>query len=294
MTPTAIPDSNGRPEGLVDVHFDSLDGTALKGRFWTQNHPRAVLVIAHGLGEHGGSYQRTAEELGPRLGIDILAFDFRGSGRSAGERGVVRQYTDLSTDLVAAVQWVARERPGLPLFLLGHSNGGLVSLKTLLDHDLGLAGLIVSNPPLKLSAHVPIWKRLVGEVLLRVAPRVTLQTGLSNDQLTHDPAIIEAIANDSLRHSRISPPLFFGMSKAGPQVFARADEICLPTLMILGASDPIIDPETSGRFFENLCSTTKTLKLYAGMRHEPLNEVGRRQVLDDIAPWIEDRLRATE
>ena len=98
--------------------------------------PRATLVISHGLGEHGGSYQRTALELARRLDLEIFAFDYRGSGRSAGRRGVIRNYADLSLDLAAAVEWVSRRHPGLPLFLLGHSNGGLVALRTVLDRDL--------------------------------------------------------------------------------------------------------------------------------------------------------------
>jgi alpha-beta hydrolase superfamily lysophospholipase len=291
MSQTTHPNESGSPTRFSDVAFPSLDGVALKGRFWTSEQPRALLIIAHGLGEHSGSYNRLAEELVPRLSIDILGLDFRGSGRSAGKRGVVRTYADLSTDLAAASEWVGRERPGLPRFLFGHSNGGLVSLRTVLDRDLGLRGLIVSNPSIKLIAHVPIWKRMVGEVLLRVAPKVTLQTGLSNDQLTHDPEIIAQIADDPLRHNRISPPLFFGMTTAGPIVLARAGEILTPTLIILGGSDPIIDPAFGRLFFEKLGAADKTLRVYDEMRHEPLNEVGRGQVLADLSNWIEERLR---
>ena len=290
MSPMAIPEENGLPEKFADVAFPSLDGIALQGRFRACRTPRATLVISHGLGEHGGSYRRTADDLGDALGIDILAFDYRGSGRSAGKRGVVRRYEDLSLDLAAATDWASRERPGLPLFLLGHSNGGLVALRTVLDRDLGLAGLIVSNPPLRLSAKVPTWKRLVGEVLLRVAPGLTLPTGLTNDQLTRDPDAIAAIAEDTLRHDRISPPMFFGMAEAGPEALDRAAEIRLPTLMILGGSDPIIDPEAGRLFFDRLSSEDKTLKVYPNMRHEPLNELGREEVVADVVRWIDDRL----
>ena len=291
MTPTAIPGSNGPPPRSADVAFPSRDGTALRGRHWTAPDPRGTLVISHGLGEHGGSYRRTAEGLVEALGLDVLAFDYRGSGRSSGKRGVVRIYSDLSDDLAAAIDWLSRESPGVPRFLFGHSNGGLVALRTVLDRDLGLAGLIVSNPSLRLSARVPIWKRLAGELLLRVAPGVTLQTGLSNDQLTQDAAIIAEIAADPLRHSRISPPLFFGMSAAGPSVIARAGEIRLPTLMILGGADPIIDPLSSQLFFDRLGAEDKTLKLYPSMRHEPLNEVGKEAVLADLIGWLESHMK---
>jgi alpha-beta hydrolase superfamily lysophospholipase len=311
MSPMAIPNA--------DVAFPSLDGTSLRGRYWAHANPRGVLLISHGLGEHGGSYRRTAEPLVEALGIDVLAFDYRGSGRSPGKRGVVRNYDDLFLDLAAANRWAAVERPGLPRFLLGHSNGGLVALSSLLDHDLGLSGvdparvgpegtrarsvldrnlglsgLIVSNPPLRVLAQPPAWKLVLGVILLRVAPKVTLPTGLTNEQLTHDPAIRAEIAADLLRHGRISPPLYFGMKAAGPIVLARAAEIRLPTLMILGGSDPIIDAEAARQFFEDLGAADKTLKVYPKMRHEPLNEIGREAVIADLVNWLEPRLKPRE
>jgi alpha-beta hydrolase superfamily lysophospholipase len=290
MSSTAIHDEHGSPKGFADVEFRSLDGTALHGRLWSSANPRACVVIAHGLGEHGGSYQRTAETMGSVLEVEFFAFDFRGSGLSGGKRGVVRHYDDLSLDLVAAFDWVEAHRPNLPRFLFGHSNGGLVALKTVLNRNLGLAGLIVSNPSLKLIAHVPTWKRLTAELLLRFAPGFTLPTGLTNDQLTRDPAVIAEIEGDPLRHDRISPPMFFGMTTGGPQVLERAGEIQVPTLMILGGSDPIVDPETGLKFFERLGARDKTLKLYPAMRHEPLNEIGREEVLGDLTNWIENHL----
>jgi alpha-beta hydrolase superfamily lysophospholipase len=166
----------------------------------------------------------------------------------------------------------------------------LVSLRTILDRDLGLTGLIVSNPSLRLLAHVPVWKRLAGEILLRIAPGVTLQTGLSNEQLTHDPLVMAQIADDPLRHNRISPPLFFGMTSAGPTVLSRAGEIQLPTLVILGGSDPIIDPEIGRQFYDRLGSADKTLKIYQEMRHEPFNEVGRNLVVTDLVNWMNAHL----
>jgi alpha-beta hydrolase superfamily lysophospholipase len=284
-------ETDGTRPASIDVAFPSLDGTPLHGRYWSHANPRGVLVISHGMGEHSGSYRRTADSLVESLEIDVLAFDFRGSGRSSGKRGVVRRYSDLSLDLDAATRWADAERPGLPRFLLGHSNGGMVAIRTVLDHDLGLSGLILSNPSLRLLARAPAWKLFLAEILLRVAPWITLETGLSNDQLTHDPAVMAEIDADPFRHNRISPPLYFGMRDAGRMALNRGPEIQIPTLMILGGSDPIIDPEAGRLFFEGLGAEDKTLKVYPQMRHEPLNEVGREAVIADIANWLEPRLK---
>jgi alpha-beta hydrolase superfamily lysophospholipase len=80
------------------------------------------------------------------------------------------------------------------------------------------------------------------------------------------------------------------MTAAGPIVLARAGEIHVPLLLILGGSDPIIDPRAGQLFFEKVGSTDKSLKIYEEMRHEPLNEIGRERVVADLAQWMDDRL----
>ena len=287
-TANSTAEDAGRTPG--EIEFPSLDGTLLRGRYWARPRPRGVLIISHGLGEHGGSYRRTAEYLTRALEIDILTFDYRGSGRSSGKRGYVRSYEEFSKDLEASCLRVSAERPGLPKFLLGHSNGGVVVLRTLLDRDLGLSGVIVSNPSLRLLARVPVWKRLAAEFLRRFAPTITLTTGLTNDQLTRDPEIVAEIEADALRHDRISPPLYFGMKAAGPVILARAGAFRTPILMIVGGADPIADPKSCRLFFDSLGVMDKTLRVYPSMRHEPLNEVGRESVLSDLATWLEPRL----
>src|SRR5262245_30259651 len=136
-----------------DVTIASADGTVLRGWHWTRPAPRGVLVVVHGFGEHGGCYRHVAEALGPVLDVDVLAVDIRGHGRSAGRRGVIRSFDDLVADVRAARNWAAGQRPGLPLYLFGHSNGGLlVMLLARVDGGTDgdsppiTSGLILSNP----------------------------------------------------------------------------------------------------------------------------------------------------
>ena len=278
------------PAAESDVALTASDGAPLLARLRPASDPRGVVVIAHGFGEHGGRYAHVAEALARSPGLDVLSFDFRGHGRSGGRRGVVRRHSDLVLDLAAAVAWAGAERPALPRFLLGHSNGGLVSILGVLRGDLGLSGLILSNPSLRLIAEVPAWKLRAGRVLERVAPWVTLDAGLRELHLTADPAMLAALRADTLRHRRISPPLFFGMAAAGPVALARAGEARVPTLLILGGEDRVADPDAGRLFFEELGSADKTLSVHPGMRHEPLNDLGREAVIAEIAAWIEARL----
>lgn len=277
-----------------DVWIPSAGGTTLRGWHWTRPDPRGVLVIAHGFGEHGGAYRHVAEALGPALEVDVVAPDLRGHGRSPGRRGVVRRYDDLIADVRAALDWSARERPGLPCYLLGHSNGGLLALRLALETDRGAAGapagLILSNPSIQIVTPIAPVKLAFGRLLLYAAPRLTLSGKLAPSLMTSDPAMQREHETDPLRHSRISPPLFFGMAGSGPAVFRDAGSITLPVLLLLGGSDPVIDPEASRQVFGRLGGADKALLIYPEMRHEPLNELGREQVLADIESWLRPRL----
>ena len=264
----------------------------LAARLWPSPAPRALLVISHGHGEHGGCYAELARELVPALGIDVLAFDYRGHGLSAGPRGVIGRYADLLDDLAAWLAWAGVERPGLPVFVLGHSNGGLTAIRLLETRTLPspLAGLVLSNPSLALIADAPLWKRAVGRILLRVAPWVTFETGIGGDQLTTAAESMAVIANDPLRHHQISPPTYFGMTANGPRAIAEADRLATPTLLILGGGDPITAPAAGRRFFERVAAGDKELLVFEAMRHEPLQEVDRAAVIAAIVRWIGARI----
>jgi alpha-beta hydrolase superfamily lysophospholipase len=274
----------------ADIEIRGAKGTMLRGRWWRRQSPRGVLVISHGFGEHGGGYVRVAEALSSRLDLNVLAADYRGHGRSPGRRGVVGNYEELTEDLHAVLDWAERQAAGLPQFLLAHSNGGQVALRLALENRRSIAGMVVSNPALRLVLPVPRSKLMMARVLAVWAPWVTLTGNLRTDLLTRDAAIQEEHRADPLRHSRMSAPLFFGMVEGGELLAARAGEIRTPILLVLGGQDPVIDPDASRVFFERLGSEDKTLVVYPNMLHEPFNEIGREHVVDDVARWLEQRL----
>jgi alpha-beta hydrolase superfamily lysophospholipase len=250
------------------------------------------LIVSHGFAEHGGCYRRTVDALGSRLDLDVIAVDYRGHGKSPGRRGVVRRYDDLVGDLSSVLAWTARQLPEQPRFVLAHSNGAQVALRLVLQEKNSIEGLVVSNPAMRVAAPIPAAKLKLGRFLARFAPWVTLSGDLRTGVLTRDPEIQAEHRADPLRHNRMSPPLFFGMVEGGEMLMERAGEIRLPVLFVLGGQDTLIDPGASREFFDRLGSDDKTLLLYPRMLHEPLNELGREQVYDDVARWLEPRLPA--
>ncbi len=273
-----------------EIEVRAADGILLRGRWWRRGAPRGVVIVSHGFGEHGGAYHRVAEALGTRLELDVVAVDYRGHGRSHGRRGVVGRYHELTEDLLAVRDWTGHHLPDLPRFVLGHSNGGQVALHLALRAGGSIAGLVVSNPALRVAMPVPPAKLKFARLLARYAPWVTLRGTIRSDLLTRDAELQEEHRADPLRHDRMSPPFFFGMVEGGEQLLARAVEIRTPLLMLLGGQDPVIDPATSREFFDRLGSDDKTLLIYPKMLHEPLNELGRDQVVDDLVRWLDARL----
>jgi alpha-beta hydrolase superfamily lysophospholipase len=281
------------PTESHDFSIPAADGLDLKARWWPVSRPRAIVIVAHGFGEHGGAYAHVALAVGPAIEADFIALDFRGHGRSPGRRGVVRKYEDLVGDLRAVVTYARRSRPDLPIFVMGHSNGGQVALRFALEHGDGVAGVIASNPSICVAMPVPPAKLKLGKMLLSLAPWITLRADAPSAWMTRDPAMQEKSRKDGLRHNRISPPLFFGMVEGGKMLLSRAGEIRLPIVVLLGGRDPVISPESSREFYDRLGSEDKTLFLYPKMLHEPFNELGREQVFDDLSRWLARRIEVT-
>ncbi len=278
------------PSPVREIEVRAADGLRLRGRWWPRAEPSGVLVIAHGFGEHGGAYRHVAEWLGRALDLDVVAVDFRGHGTSPGRRGFVRRYDELTGDLASVLSWTARHTIAAPRFLLGHSNGGQVALRLALEGLAPIDGLIVSNPALRVALPIPPRKIRLGRLLLRYAPWITLKGQVAAERLTRDPAMQREHRADPLRHSRMSAPLFFGMLDGGQMLMQRAGAIRSPLLMLVGGRDPVVDPSAARELFDRLGSEDKTLSLYPHMLHEPLNELGREQVLDDLVRWLDGRL----
>lgn len=260
--------------------------------WWDHSNSQAVLILGHGLGEHSGLYSSLVHALLDTLPVSILAFDFRGHGRSPGKRGYVARFLDFTLDWHAALNWAAKSRPGLPLFALGHSNGALAALLAQVESRLPCDALIVSNPSLRVRMPLPGWKVSLGRFLYFAAPWVTLSARLPVEFLTRDPLEQQRRRNDRFVHSRVSAPLFFGMRDAADRIERHADRLTLPLLFLVGGADPIIDPEPTRSLFDRSPSPDKLLHDYPDFQHEPLFELGRERVWSDLCHWIGQRIHA--
>jgi lysophospholipase len=268
---------------------DALNLSVRRWRDDAQTHLWTFVVI-HGLGEHGGRYQRFAEWFTERGGT-VYAMDLRGHGRSGGPRGHAPSLTTLLDDIDILVRH-AREESGGPMVLVAHSFGGLLGVAYAMHHPDRLDRAVFSAPLLKVKVVVPAWKRAVGALLPKIAPRVSLSNEVDADLLSHDPAVATAYRTDPLVHNRITAGLYGDTIARGETFIARAPDLRVPFLLLHGTHDQIVDPSGSQRFFARATAPERALCLYPGFYHEIFNEVDQARVFQDIESWLTQRTDA--
>ena len=273
-----------------DAVLHAVEGVKLAVRSARVAGPvRADVVLVHGLGEHAGRYGHVARVLAER-GLRVCAWDLRGHGRSGGVRGDARDYGLLVDDLARVTgHFVKAERPW---FLLAHSLGGQVALRFLEESRPECAGAVIAAPWLRLAFDPPWWKLALARVARRVWPGFAQETGNTWERLSRDMAHLASLPDLDLVHHRISARLYFAMRATGEAVLADAARLRLPLLLLHGEDDPITCHRATRELYERAGSADKTLRLYPGVRHEIHNDLGRAEVLAEIADWMVARLPA--
>ena len=221
-------------------------------------------------------------------GLAVYALDHRGRGRSEGERFFVKKFADYTSDVATFIDLVKARQPGLPVFLLGHSAGGVIACGYTLEHQDELAGLICEDFAYQVPA--PDIALTILKGVAYVAPHAHVFK-LKNEDFSRDPAVVAALNAD---------PLIANESQASETVveMVRADELLkksfgqftLPLLILHGTADKVTKPSGSKEFYEKAGSIDKTLKLYEGHFHDLLADVGKEQVMADIQAWIDAHL----
>jgi len=266
--------------------FATDDGLQLVWQAWQPDgEAAAVLAVVHGYGEHGGRYGFLVEAMVPR-GYAVLTYDLRGHGRSPGRRGHIDRFADYLADTRRFLEEVRRARPRTPLFLLGHSMGGLIAA-ALAEQDCGgLAGLVLSSPFIGMRLPVPELRVRAARVLSRVAPTLRMANPLRNEQLSHDRVVVAGAAADALNHRVTTARWAAEVFVVQPAVLTAAGRLRLPLLLLYADADPIADPRACEQLFERAASDDKTKHCYVGYYHEIFNEVGRAAVFADLAAWL--------
>jgi len=264
----------------MDFNIKLKNGQVLRGIIQSPGEDtRAIVILVHGLGEHINRYQNWSS-LFIREKIGFTGVDLPGHGRSDGRRGHIRSFRLLREMIGILVDSCRKTFPGVPVFLYGHSLGGVIVLDYLLREKSGIRGAVVTSPWLRLSSKPPVIKLLLASAVKYILPGLVQPSGLIPEHISHDRSVVDAYIADPLVHDRISVSLFNEAMSAAEYTLSHAGELSVPVLLMHGSDDLITSPEGSREF----ASKTKLaeLKIWEGGYHELHNEQFRDQVFEYI------------
>ena len=261
---------------------------------------KGVLAIVHGLGEHSGRYCSVVKAA-TSAGYAVFGFDNQGHGKSEGQRGHIRSWQDYRDNVQAFLQLIRAQEPAAPLFVMGHSLGGLIVLDYALHSAqadsfkaLQVQGIVISAPPMKpVGGKAHSARAILAKLLSGLLPRFTLKMCLDEGGLSRDREIEAQAQKDPLVHPYVT--LRWGAETISTIEWVKRHigELKLPIMLTHGGADPLIDPAGSTALFEDIAAPEKTLRIYPGSYHEPHNDLDVGIVTADIITWIEQTLEGS-
>ena len=223
-------------------------------------------------------------------GFAVYVYDLCGHGLSSGARGQIRHFDEYLEDTEVFIGDVRRRQPDRPLFLLGHSMGGLICTRLAEERPPDVAGLVLSSPFLALVADVSPSRVVGAKLLAAVWPGRDIGNTVQAADLSHDPAVVASYVADPLVH-HVAPARWAARTLAAQEAaMAGAGRITLPLYLFYGTDDPVADSSHAEALVAGVASEDTKVRAYQGFLHECLNEVGREQVVSDLAEWIAERL----
>ncbi len=249
--------------------------------------PRAVVLIVHGLGEHSWRYQHVARQLNG-WGVAVRGIDLYGHGESGGPRGGLPHDKRMLDDLAELVDDTWRlHGPQMPIILLGHSMGGLIAADFVRQSIRPITGLVLSSPALQ--PYLKAVQRVLLAVVPRIAPNLRLDNGVKPEHLSRSPSVVSDYKSDRLVHRKISARLARYLTRTGPKVIASAPRWSVPTLLLYAGADKVVNPtgsEAFGKAAQKAANSAVKSECFKPFFHEIFNEPERDKVFLVLGRWL--------
>jgi alpha-beta hydrolase superfamily lysophospholipase len=271
----------------------AADGTRLFWRrYMPDDKPRAELLFVHGLAEHSSRYGHVMRYFADR-GFDCWALDYRCHGKSPGLRVHVDRFDEFLLDIAAAYRLVRAEQTWLPLYLVGHSQGGLLALRHVLIHPEGIEGIIVSSPFLGMHPNAapsaPL--HVVANIISTFSPKLMFSKVAEPRFLSRNPSVAEAYVNDPLVSNTVSARWFTEVLRAQADTLARAPDLTVPALVMQSGDDRLADPAATRAWVEAAPADLVDYVEWDGLYHEMFNEPEKQQVFEKMDGWLDGQIR---
>ena len=273
---------------MQESSFEGVGGLKIATRSWSPaGPPRAIMILVHGFNAHSGYMVWPGEQFSAN-GFASYALDLRGRGKSEGERFYVENFSEYLSDVDGLVKIAREENPGLPVYMLGHSAGGVIASSYVFEHQSEIHGLICES--FAFDVGLPDIASLVLKGISHLTPHLHVFT-LKNEIFSRDPEAVAAMNNDPLIANESQPAETAAeMLKAADRLGQNMPKFTVPVFIIHGTDDKATRYQGSQYFYDHAGSSDKTLKLYEGHYHDLLNDVDREIVMKDILEWLNERV----
>ncbi|WP_243385981.1 alpha/beta hydrolase [Bacillus kexueae] len=252
---------------------------------WTADNAKGVVVMIHGAAEHHGRYKWLIEMW--RLeGYHVIMGDLPGQGTTTRRRGHILSFDEYIEEVE---EWIREAKTfNLPIFLLGHSMGGLISIRALEEKELDVRGVILSSPCLGLVKKPNKAMDILSKGLNVVMPSIRFDSGLSVKIATRNKEVQDMDENDTLYVTKVSVRWYRELMKAVEQAFFQIKKYPnIPTLVMQGGEDLIVDKIYVRKWFDQLQIREKSFKEWDGLYHEIFNEPERDNVFETARRFID-------
>jgi alpha-beta hydrolase superfamily lysophospholipase len=270
----------------TEFTWTTPDGVSIFAQTWSPDTPpRAVVALAHGLGEHAGRYAHVARFFADN-GIATVAYDRRGHGKSGGKRGHTPDYAFYLDEVETLVAKAKTQFPNLPAFLYGHSMGGNIILNYALRRNIsGIAGVISSAAVIKLAFRPNPIVLALGKLTKIIYPTFTQKNQLDVAALSRDQTVVDAYVADPLVHDSLTSVAGLGILEYADYLCNNATKFPVPLYITHGSDDRLTSSPGSEWFAKNYTGDIK-LKIWNGLYHEIHNEPEQADVLGEMVAWM--------
>lgn len=264
-------------------HFN-YQNTSFYGAYWSVPKGKATVVLVHGMGSHSGRYSDSVIPALIENNYNIVTFDHFGHGKTKGKRGHNPGFEHVLHSISIVIDKAKELFPKKPIFLYGHSMGGNAVINYALIKQPNIQGVISTSPMLRLSMKPPKWKMTMGKIAQKIAPSLTMPSGLNVNHISRIPEAITKYTNDKLTHDKISPNYSISFINKGEWAIQNASLLKIPLLLLHGTDDRICSYKGAEDFVKN--NPNVTLKLYEGGYHELHHDLCQKEMLKDVIEWL--------
>lgn len=280
-----------------DGRLRTTDDIELFWQSWQPDTPAGVIVLIHGLADHSGRFSETGRYFAAHAWA-VYSCDLRGHGQSSDGhqqgRVHVEHFDDYAKDVKAMLSLAKQRHPDLPLVILGHSMGGLISLAYALDHPDELDGAVLSSPALGThpDARPPALLNWLVRVLVHIKPRLLFPSDLETEAICRDPAVVKAYVDDPLVSDKVSARWYVEITRAIDDIQGRAVELKVPTLLMQSGADRLVDPQAASQWAKDAPAETLKLVVWDDLFHEMFNEPEKDKVRACVLEWLSQNFSA--